>query len=106
METEKLNAIESVSHSISASLLVVRSDVSAMTTPLQGINNALSGINTRVDGLEAGIHARVDGLENLVTQLLGQNLAFRGASQTASFKPDAPRGVIRSRTIELWLIIN
>ncbi len=72
-----------------------------MTTPLQGINNALSGIHTRVDGLEAGIHARVDGLENLVTQLLGQNPAFSGASQTASFRPNAPRGVIRSRTIEL-----
>lgn len=93
--TEKLAAIESASRSMSASLLVVRSDVSAMTIPLQGISNALSGIHTRVDGLEAGLHARVDGLENLVTQLLGQSPAFSGASQTAGSQSNAPRGVIQ-----------
>ena len=77
-----------------------------MTTPLQGISNALSGIHTRVDGLETGIHARVDGLEHLVTRLLGQSQAFSGASQTAGSQFNEPPGVIHSLIIELLLMVN
>ncbi|KAH6894747.1 hypothetical protein B0T10DRAFT_536780 [Thelonectria olida] len=50
--TEKLATLEATSHNISASLLAVQSNVSAMNGPLQGIHSTVSGFETRSDTLE------------------------------------------------------
>ncbi len=64
--TDKLAALESTSHSISASLVVVQSGISAMSAPLEGISNAILGIDSRMD-------ARLDGLEQMINQILLQS---------------------------------
>ncbi|RYP45967.1 hypothetical protein DL768_007749 [Monosporascus sp. mg162] len=68
--TEKLATLEANSHAISTGLLVVQSEVSAMSTPLQGIHSTLSGFETRFDSLE-----------NHFKQLLVQMLAINGTPQ-------------------------
>ncbi|RYP06294.1 hypothetical protein DL765_009565 [Monosporascus sp. GIB2] len=65
--TEKLATLEATSYTISTGLLSVRSEVSAMNTPLQGIHSTLSGFETRFDSLES-----------LLKQLLVQSPVING----------------------------
>ncbi|KAF4946472.1 hypothetical protein FGADI_11110 [Fusarium gaditjirri] len=68
--SEKLAALQATSQTISSDLLVVRSEVSAIRTPIQGIQSTMSQYETRFDGIE-----------NLLEQLLVQGSTINGALQ-------------------------
>lgn len=71
--TQKMAALETISHNISSRLLVVHSNISAMNTPLRGIQSTVSGLETRFDALES-----------LVSQMLVGQPAKNGSSQRVS----------------------
>ncbi|TGJ81341.1 hypothetical protein E0Z10_g7415 [Xylaria hypoxylon] len=68
--TAKLATLEATSHNTSTSLLVVQSEISSMSIPIQGIHSSLSGFETRFDSVE-----------NLLKQLLVQQSAINGRPQ-------------------------
>lgn len=68
----KLPNLEASSCNISTSLQVFQSEISALNTPLQGIQNTLSGFETRFGTLET-----------LISQLVHQP-AINGSQQEVS----------------------
>ncbi|KAF5546122.1 ankyrin repeat-containing protein [Fusarium phyllophilum] len=68
--SEKLTALHATSQTISGDLLVVQSEVSAMSTPIQGIRSAICQFGTRFDDLE-----------NLLKQVLVQGSTMNGTPQ-------------------------
>ncbi|KAF5713071.1 ankyrin repeat-containing protein [Fusarium mundagurra] len=68
--SEKLTALHATSQTISSDLLVVQSEVSAMSTPIQGMQSAISQFGTRFDDLE-----------NLLKQVLVQGSTMNGTPQ-------------------------
>jgi hypothetical protein len=102
--TEKLAMLDATSHTISTGLLSVQSEVLAMSTPLQGMHNTLSRVETRFDDLE-----------NLFKQLLVRNSTINGTPSevilpvyqscyvfklTASYRPPlrwSPAGSLANR---------
>lgn len=68
----KLATSEATSRSISTSLQVFQSEISALNTPIQGIQNTISGFE-----------ARFETLETLMSQLVHQPV-FSGSQQEVS----------------------
>ncbi|KAH6838338.1 hypothetical protein B0I37DRAFT_316861 [Chaetomium sp. MPI-CAGE-AT-0009] len=85
---KQLTTLESTlaSHATSqaSSLLLLRSEVSAINAPLQNIYGALFGFERRFENLESGFDTRLEKLENLVAavaQLPGHNPTVAGYAQ-------------------------
>lgn len=74
--TEKLVSLESTSRNISASLVVVQSEVSAINAPLRDISDSLTGLDTRLENIENFVA--------VATQLLAHKPVANGKPQEAS----------------------